>query len=346
LESAARRAALESKSNWFLAFLNLQFAIRNSQFAMLPRTHPRSVTMSLELAQRTQRPVLRITDAATAVRSPVAQPWWHYANPLHSIITLLRHRSLIRQFTIREIRGRYQGSFLGMLWSFLTPVGMLLAYTFVFRYVLHAKWGVSPDESGLEFSLTLFTGLLIFNLCAESMTRAPALILSHPNFVKKVVFPLEILPVTAVLSSLVHILASLLIVVIVSASVTGRLGWQALWFPAIVLPYLCFVIGVGWFLASLGVFLRDLGPTVAVGMQLLVFLTPVFYPLEKVPEWLRMVMQLNPLAVVVENGRRVLLWDTPPSLLALMAMTVLSLLVFQAGYVWFMKSKRAFADVV
>ena len=281
-----------------------------------------------------------------AVRSPTALSWWHFANPLQMLHTLIRQRTLIRQFTIREVRGRYQGSVLGILWSFLIPIGMLVSYTFVFRFVLKAGSYRASDQSALEFGLSLFTGLLIFNLCSEAVTRAPALILSHPNFVKKVVFPLEILPVTTVLSSLVHILASLLIVMIVSACISGQLGWQALWFPVILLPYLCFIIGATWFLASLGVFLRDLGPAVAIFMQLLIFLSPVFYPLERVPESLQTLMQLNPLAVVVENGRRVLLWNTPPSMPALATMALLSIVVMQAGYTWFMKSKRAFADVV
>jgi lipopolysaccharide transport system permease protein len=290
--------------------------------------------------------------AELVVRSPAPCPWWRFANPLHLVVSLFQHRMLIRQFTIREIQARYRGSYLGMLWSFLTPVGMLLAYTFVFRFifkahlVFKASLDAAENESALEFGLTLFTGLLIFNLCAEAMTRAPTLILTHPNFVKKVVFPLEILPVTTVLASLAHILLSLAVVVVISACVTGRLGWQALWFPALLLPYVCFIIGATWFLASLGVFLRDLGPTILIGMQALVFLTPVFYPLEKVPEPWRMLMLINPLAIVVENGRRVLLWDTPPSWPALLLTTILSLLVLQAGYVWFMKSKRAFADVV
>jgi lipopolysaccharide transport system permease protein len=284
--------------------------------------------------------------AAISVRSPVAQPWWVYANPLHLGAALIRHRGLIRQFTVREVRARYQGSMLGILWSFLTPVGMLAAYTFVFRYVMKSRWSIAQDESALQFGLTLFIGLLLFSLCSEAVTRAPGLILSHPNFVKKVVFPLEILPVTSALASLTHILASLAIAFVVAACVSEHIGWQALWFPAILCPYAGFVIGVSWFLASLGVFLRDLGPTVVIGMQLLIFLSPVFYPLAAVPEPWHSLMQLNPLAFVVENGRRVLLWDSPPNLPALGVFALISGVVLQAGYIWFMKSKRAFADVV
>jgi lipopolysaccharide transport system permease protein len=267
-------------------------------------------------------------------------------NPLALGLDLLRHRTLIRQFTWREIRCRYQGSYLGLLWSFLLPLAMLLAYTFVFRFVLQARWGVSRDESALEFGLTLFAGLLVFNLFGESAARAPWLILGHPNFVKKVIFPLEILPVTSAAGSLVHIGLSLAVVVAVAACVVGGPGWQALWLPIILVPYLAFVLGVAWFLSSLGVFLRDLGPITAVSVQLLVFLTPVFYPLAMVPEPWRTVMHMNPLAVFIENARRVLLWDQPPNWRGLAVSAALSLVVMQVGYAWFMKSKRAFADVM
>jgi lipopolysaccharide transport system permease protein len=259
---------------------------------------------------------------------------------------LFRHRTLIWQFTWRDIRARYQGSYLGLCWSLLLPLAMLAAYTFVFRFVFQARWGVRSEESALEFGLTLFAGLLVFNVFGETGSRAPALILGHPNFVKRVIFPLEILPVTSVAATLVHVGASLVVVVAAAVLLMAGVGWQALWVPFIAIPYVCLVLGLSWFLASLGVFLRDLGPMMVVAVQFLVFLTPVFYPLALVPEPWRTVMSLNPLAVFVDSSRRVLLWNQPPDLPALGAATICSLVVLQTGYIWFMKSKRAFADVV
>lgn len=302
--------------------------------------------MSVHAPAWRQAPDLRVLAAdALAVRSPEAQPWWRYANPVDLIRNLLRHRTLIRQFTWRDIRTRYQGSYLGLFWSLLLPLAMLAAYTFVFRFVFQARWSRS-EESAFEFGLTLFAGLLVFNVFGETVSRAPALILSHPNFVKRVIFPLEILPVTSLAATLVHVGASLVVVVAAAVLLMGGVGWQALWVPFIAVPYVCLVLGVNWFLAALGVFLRDLGPMMVVAVQFLVYLTPVFYPLAFVPEPWQTVMCLNPLVVFVDSSRRVLLWNQPPDWPALGAATICALVVLQAGYIWFMKSKRAFADVV
>jgi lipopolysaccharide transport system permease protein len=248
--------------------------------------------------------------------------------------------------TARDIRARYQGLQLGMLWSLLTPLAMLLAYTFVFHFVLKARWGISAEETALEFALTLFAGLLVFNIFAECVTRAPSLILAHANFVKKVVFPLEILPVNALAATLFYTLVSLLIVGLAWAVLVRTPGAWALLLPVLLAPYLCFVLGLSWVLASLGTFLRDLGPTIGLLTQLLIFLTPVFYPLHIVPEPWRQIMQLNPLAIYVENTRRLLLWNLPPTWTSLGLTAAGSLLVMLAGYVFFMKSKKAFGDVV
>lgn len=260
--------------------------------------------------------------------------------------TLWLHRSLIRQFLWREIRNRYQGSRFSMCWSLANPVLMLLIYTFVFSFVLKVRWGLSLQETPLEFALTLYCGLLVFHMFSESIGRAPGLIVSHPNYVKKVVFPLEVLPVTAVANAVVSSLLGLVIVWLASACLVRPPGWQALLLPLFLLPYLGLLLGLSWFLAALGCFLRDLGPTIGVITQLLIFATPVFYPLSAVPAEWRVFLQLNPLAIFVENSRRLLLWNLEPTWLSWAAASLLSLAVMQAGYMCFMRSKRAFADVV
>jgi lipopolysaccharide transport system permease protein len=278
--------------------------------------------------------------------TPQAPGWREYADPLALARNLWRHRGLIRQLAWREVRGRYQGTRFGLVWSVLTPLLMLLVYTFVFNFVLKVRWGVAPQETALEFALTLFCGLAVYNVFAETVGRAPGLIIAHPNFVKKVVFPLEVLPVSALLAALVHALMGLVLVGVLAACFVRAPGWPVLLVPLLLVPYLCFILGLSWFLASLGTFLRDLGPGLTVALHLLIFLTPVFYPLHAVPPPWRWVLLMNPLTVYVENTRQVLVWGTPPGLLALTVAAVLSLLVMQAGYIWFMKSKRAFADVV
>jgi len=262
------------------------------------------------------------------------------------VIQLWRQRALLRQFAWREIRGRYHGTFLGVFWSLLTPLLLLLVYTFVFSQVFRARWGMFPEETALEFALTLYAGLLLYNVFAEAVGRAPNLILAQPNLVKKVVFPTEILPPALLLGSLAYALASLAVVWVVHVLLVRPPSWNVLWFPVVLAPFCCFVLGLCWFFAALGVFVRDLGPTLAVFLQLLMFLTPIFYPLYIVPEAWRWLFRLNPLAVFVENTRRVLLWDLPPTFLSLAWVSVGSLSVMLLGYVWFMRTKRAFADVV
>jgi lipopolysaccharide transport system permease protein len=277
---------------------------------------------------------------------PASPAWYTHANPIALVRNLWRQRVLIRQFAWRELRGRYQGSCLGVLWSLLTPVLLLLVYTFVFSKVLKARWGISPDETALEFALTLFVGLVLYNVFAESLSRAPNLILGQPNLVKKVVFPTEILPLATLFGALGHALLSLVVVCAAHACFVGAPGWNILWFPLVLAPFCCFVLGLCWFLSALGVFVRDLGPTLAIVLQLLMFLTPIFYPLHIVPETWRGLFRLNPLAVFVENARRTLLWDQPPIPTSMVVTAIGSCAVLLLGYIWFVRTKRAFADVV
>lgn len=260
--------------------------------------------------------------------------------------SLWRHRALIRQMTWREFRGRYLGSHLGVLWSVATPAVMLCIYTIVFRGVLQVQWTMLPDRSALTFAVNLFGGLLIYNLFAEVAGRSPHLLVNQPHFVRKVVFPVEILPVATTAAALGHGLIALFVVGAAACVGIGSPGWHVLWLVLLLPPYAGFLLGVSWFLAALGTFWRDLGPAVTVGLHALIFLTPVFYPLQAVPEGWQPLFRLNPLAVYVENTRRVWLWNQPPDLGAWCMTAASSLAVMLLGYWWFMRSKRAFADVV
>lgn len=270
-----------------------------------------------------------------------------YANPVEMVRHLWQHRELIGQFTKREVLGRYKGSFLGVVWSFVTPLLMLAIYTFVFSVIFKARWGNNlSDNSQSGFALTLFTGLIAFNVFSECLNRAPGLIISNPNYVKKVVFPLEILPVSVLGSAMVNSLFSLVILLIANLIFHGAVPWTIIFLPLMYLPLALLCLGLGWFLASLGVFIRDIGHLIGVVIQVLFFMTPIFYPVEALPERLRFVIYLNPLTFIINHFRRVILWGQMPDWVEFGLITVLTGLVCILGYVWFMKSKKTFADVV
>ena len=198
----------------------------------------------------------------------------------------------------------------------------------------------------MDFALTLFSGLIAFNVFSECATRAPTLIVSQPSYVKKVVFPLEILPVSVLGSVFIHSLMSLGIVLIGLLISSGKLHWTLLYLPLVYLPLMALTLGVSWLLASVGVFIRDIGNFIGIMIQFLFFLTPIVYPISAVPAALQPLFWLNPVAVIVENFRRVVMWGLPPDWLWLGVVTLISGLVMLCGYMWFMKIKRAFANVI
>jgi len=270
----------------------------------------------------------------------------HYLNPLAMARNLWHHRDLIRQFTRREIEGRYRASFLGLFWSFINPLVLLLIYTFVFGVVFKARWPDAKTDSLGEFAITLFCGLIGFNIFSDCINRAPGSIVNVPNYVKKVVFPLEILSVSALGSALFHALVSLSIVLCANLLLNGTLHWTLLLLPIVALPLVFLSLGLSWFLASLGVFIRDINYTVTLIVQVLFFATPIFYPLQAIPEPYQTIIRLNPLTSVVENFRRVILWGLLPDWGSLAFWIVAAGALLLLGYAWFMKTKKAFADVI
>lgn len=269
-----------------------------------------------------------------------------YLNPLAMARNLWRQRDLIRQFTQREVEGRYKGSFLGLFWSFVNPLVLLLIYTFIFGVVFKARWPNAQTDSLSEFALTLFCGLIAFTIFSECVSRAPSLIVGVPSYVKKVVFPLEILPVSLLGSAIFHALVSLAILIVANLVVIGAFQWTIVLLPLVALPLVFLSLGFSWFLASLGVFIRDVGYTVALIVQVLFLMTPIFYPIENLPEPLQSIIRLNPLSSIVENFRRVLLWGWMPSWTGLGFWLLATGTLMVLGYAWFMKTKKAFADVV
>jgi lipopolysaccharide transport system permease protein len=269
-----------------------------------------------------------------------------HLNPASMAHNLWRHRDLILQFTQRDVEVRYKGSFLGLFWSLVNPLVMLLIYTFVFRVVLKARWQGSRSDSLSEFALVLFCGLTAFNIFSECVTRAPGLIVNVPNYVKKVVFPLEILPVSVLGSALFHALASLAVLLMGNLLVSGTIHWTLVLLPVVLLPLVFLCLGLSWLLAGLGVFIRDANYTVLLGVQVLMFLSPIFYSIDLIPEPFRTIIRFNPLTSIVENFRWVILWGKLPNWTNLSAWVLMTVGLMLLGYAWFVKTKKAFADVI
>lgn len=266
-------------------------------------------------------------------------------SPVEMFTSLWRNRELIMVSTKREVLGRYRGSFLGLLWSFFNPLFMLAVYTFVFSIIFQARWG-GGSGSKTEFALLLFTGLTVFNLFAECINRAPSLILSNINYVKKVIFPLEILPFVGLLSALFHTLISLGVWLIAYALFFGIPHFTVFYLPLVLLPFCLFLMGLSWALASLGIFLRDVSQFIGLLTTAFLFLSPIFYPVTAFPEDYRYALYLNPLTIVVEQTRDVLFWSKTPDFFMLGVYWVVTLGVAWLGFAWFQKTRKGFADVL
>lgn len=267
------------------------------------------------------------------------------ATPVEMFASLWRNRELIKASTKREVLGRYRGSFLGLLWSFFNPLFMLAVFTFVFSVIFQARWG-GGSGSKTEFALVLFAGLLVFNLFAECINRAPGLILSNANYVKKVVFPLEILPFVTLLSGLFHALISLGVWLIAYMIFFGIPHHTVLYLPLVLLPFCLFLMGLSWALASLGVFLRDVSQFIGVLTTALLFLSPIFYPVTAFPEDYRYILYINPLTPVVEQARDVLFWGKTPDFFMLGIYWMVTLGIAWLGFAWFQRTRKGFADVL
>ena len=257
-----------------------------------------------------------------------------------------RHRLLIWQMARREVIGRYRGSIMGLAWSLFNPILMLIVYTFVFSVVFKARWGLGGGENKADFAVVLFVGMMVHGLFAECANRAPGLILSNVNYVKKVVFPLEILPSVAMGSTLFHTMISLIVLTVALLIINGAVHWTAIYLPIVILPLVIGTVGVTWFLAATGVFVRDVNQTIGIITTIMMFLAPVFYPLSNLPKAYQHILLINPLTFVIEQSRDVLIWGKPPYWKGLAIYYVLSLIVAWVGFWWFQKTRKGFADVL
>lgn len=266
-------------------------------------------------------------------------------SPIEMVKSLIRNRGLIKALTEREVLGRYRGSFVGIFWSLLTPMVMLAVYTFVFSVIFKARWN-AQSSSLTEYGMVLFAGLIVFNIFSECVGQSPSLVLSNVNYVKKVVFPLEILPWVSLGAALFHAAISTSVWLVAYLILFGLPPITVLLFPLVILPLILLIMGLTWVLASLGVYLRDVSQFVGIIITITMFLSPIFYSASSLPKEYRILLQINPLTSVIEGARDVLFWGVMPDLVFLGIYLILSILVAWLGFVWFQKTRKGFADVL
>ncbi len=256
------------------------------------------------------------------------------------------HQALIRILTWREVSGRYRGSLLGSLWSLLTPLLLLGVYTLVFGVIAPTRWPGAEDQGIGMFALRLLAGMVIHGLLSETLGRAPMLITSQPNYVTKVVFPLETLAWVNLLTGLFHSMMAMLVLVVLNAALGTGVYWTLLSLPVIVLPFVVLLMGLIWLIAALGVYLRDINQIIGPLIMMSMFLGPVFYPRSAMPAAVQPWLALNPITVPTEQLRRVLFDAQWPQWDALAHYSLAAVAIYLFGLWVFTKLKKGFADVL
>lgn len=259
---------------------------------------------------------------------------------------MIKHRRLIWDLSVRDATGRYKNSYFGVLWALVTPLLLLGVYAFVFSQVFKSKWDGATGAGTAQFALILFAGLMVFNIFAECIARAPNTILAVPNYVKKILFPLENLCVVNLISSLIHFAVSFVLLIIAQLVLTGTVPLLVWLTPLTLLPLLLLTLALSWFLAALGVFVRDIGQLTGVLITALMFLSPIFFPSSAIPETWRWLIKLNPLTLPIEATRDVLIFNRWPDFGALALYTACCAALLMLGFAWFQNTRRGFADVM
>jgi len=260
--------------------------------------------------------------------------------------TFYKNRTLIVEMSKREIFGRYREQFGGLAWSFLNPLIMLGVYTFFFSIVFKARWGGSVRETHTDYALILFAGLITFGFFAECIGRASHLITTNVNFVKKIVFPLEVLPGIALGTALFHACISFCTLLVAQVIITGHLPWTIIFIPVILLPFLLLTLGFLWFLSATGVYIRDVNQITGFLLPILMFVSPIFVPISVFPEFCQSFVYLNPLTFVVEELRNVMIFGVLPNWFNLAIYFIVGLTIAVLGLTWFQKTRSGFADVL
>ncbi|MCY1206980.1 Teichoic acid translocation permease protein TagG [compost metagenome] len=267
-------------------------------------------------------------------------------SPGAMVRSLVRNRSLVLELAWRETVGRYKGSVFGVFWSLIIPLLMLAIYTFVFSEIFVSRWGANVAPSKGTFAVILFAGLIVFNIFSECLVKAPNVVLSNVNFVKKVIFPLEILPCVTVLSALFHAVVSIGVLLAFEWVSMGSVPATALLAPLVMVPVVLLLLGLTWGLAAIGVYLRDVGQTVGIVVTGLMFVSPIFFPVSSFPERWRVLADLNPLTFPIEQMRSVLVMGRSLEWAGWTRYLVFTAVVGWAGFAAFQKSRKGFADVI
>lgn len=267
-------------------------------------------------------------------------------SPAAMLRSLWSNRRLAARLARRDIAARYRGSFGGLLWAVAQPLLMLAVYTFVFSVVFQARWGEGLTQSRTEFAIVLFAGLLVHALVAETWNSAPALVLANANYVKKVVFPLEILPVITLAVALFQCLIGVAVLLAAQWGLQGSVPATAPLFIFTLVPLVLLALGGAWALAALGVYVRDVAQITQIFTTILLFVSPVFFPVSAIPEDLRWAMHANPLSFLMAQARNALVWGNMPNWGGLLAFTVGAFLFAWLGYAFFQATRKGFADVL
>lgn len=256
-----------------------------------------------------------------------------------------KHRSLTFELTQREVLGRYRGASFGLLWSLISPFLMLLVYTMAFGFIMKGRW---PGSSGstTDFALILFAGLTVHGFFAECFTRAPQLIVSNTGYVKRVVFPLDILVWSMTLSALFHLVMNMVVLLLLYLCVKGSIHPTAVLLPIVLIPLVILTAGIGWMTSALGVYLRDIGQIAGVIAAAMLFLSSAIIPVESVPASYRIVFELNPLTFIINQVREVVIWGRLPDWSGLAIYTLIACVVAVIGHRIFTKLRVGFADVL
>ena len=256
------------------------------------------------------------------------------------------NRHILRLTISRYVQAKYKGALMGLVWTFVQPLMMLCVYSFVFGVIFHSRWAGAAEGSRLSFVVIMFFGMTLYSVFSECVSACCLEVTGHPNFVKKVVFPLEILPVARLATTFLLNLPWFLLLFLGAVFLLGTLSPTMLLLPLVLLPLLQLTLGVSYFVAALGVYVRDTVHATSIVLRILWFMTPIFYPVTAVPERFRPVLEANPLTVIVEQGRRVFLYGQWPEWIPLLVVIAVSSLVLQLGFIWFCRTKEGFADVL
>lgn len=265
--------------------------------------------------------------------------------PWKIIAHFASYGSLLKQFSWREVEKRYKGTLLGLFWSLITPLLMLTVYTIVFGFIFKGSYG-HPGETKIQFALGLFCGLLLWDFIAGSIIMAPALIINNANFVTKVIFPLEILPMAMIVSSVVHTAIGFVPLILLLAISQGSIPLTALFLVPIFIPVVLYALGIVWILSAIGTFLRDIGAMIPALLTIIMFMSAIFFPITAIPAAWRWVIMLNPVAVLISMARNAVVFGQVPNVTLYGIQLGVSILVAIFGYALFMKVKPAFADVL